>query len=269
MQKKAISICSLVLILAAFSAFARWIQNQAGFELETGLMISGNAWHGITFVLCLLCLGGIAYVVRSLWFSGVYTPVEIDQIINGSPLWLGRITRCIAGVMVVGAVIAFLVAGYELYSSMVRTLCVLAMAAAWGFVKLSQIPFAEKKSSAMTSLLAALPAMMYVYWMLVSYRTHAAIPSVWSYAVEIFAIALSILGTFYFAGYAFDFPKPYIALGFLMAGAYMSLVTLPDSRNVGLALMLVAGAAMQLYLVWMILTSMSEEWPEENEEAES
>ena len=42
MQKKAISIGSVVLVLAAFSAFARWIQNQAAFELETGLMKPGN-----------------------------------------------------------------------------------------------------------------------------------------------------------------------------------------------------------------------------------
>ncbi len=269
MQKKAISICSLVLVLAAFSAFARWIQNQAAFELETGLMIPGSIWSKLAFVLGLLCLFGIGLAVRSLWYDGYYATVDLGKVIGGSPVWLARITRGIGLLMVAGAVIAFLVAGYELYSSMVRTLCVLAIAAAWGFVKLSQVPFSEKRSHVRESIYAALPAVMYVYWLLVSYRTHAAIPSVWSYAVEIFAIGASILGTFYFAGYAFDFPKPYVALGGLMAGTYLSLVTLPDSRNVGLALMLVAGAAMQLYLAWMIIQSLSEEWPEENEEADS
>ncbi len=269
MQKKAISIGSIVLVLAAFSAFARWIQNQAAFEVETGLMIPGSAWSKITMILAVLCLLGIGWVVRSLWYEGYYAPVELDKIIRGNPLWMNRFTKAIAGLMVVGAVIAFLVAGYELYSTMVRTLCVLAIAAAWGFVKLSQLPFAEKKSGFRESLLAALPAVMYVYWLLVSYRTHAAIPSVWSYAAEIFAIGMSILGTFYFAGYAFDFPKPYVALACLLCGVYLSLLTLPDSRNAGLALMLVAGAAMQMYLAWMIITSLTDEWPEENEEADS
>ena len=42
MRKQAISICCSVLIAAAFGSFVRWIQNQAAFELETGLMIPGN-----------------------------------------------------------------------------------------------------------------------------------------------------------------------------------------------------------------------------------
>ena len=109
---------------------------------------------------------------------------------------------------------------------------------------------------------------MYVYWLVVSYRTHAAIPSVWSYALEIFTIGASILGMFYFAGYGFEFPRPYAALGCLLTGALLSLVTLMDDRNIGQSLMFVAGAAMQMYYAYMIMTSMSPEWPEEPEETE-
>ena len=32
-----------------------------------------------------------------------------------------------------------------------------------------------------------------------------------------------------------------------------------------MALMLVAGAAMQLYFAWMIITSLTDEWPEETD----
>ena len=63
-----------------------------------------------------------------------------------------------------------------------------------------------------------------------------------------------------------DFPKPYVTLACLLCGAYLSFLTLPDSRNVGFPLMLVAGAAMQLYFAWMIITSLTDEWPEETEE---
>ena len=266
MQKKAISICSSVLVLAAFSAFARWIHNQAAFELETGLMIPGSMSSKVTFIICVLCLLGICWLVRSLWYEGYYAPVSVDKIISGSPLWLHRITRGIAGVMIVGAIIAFLVAGYELYTSMVRTLCVLAVATAWAFVKLSEEPFAEKPSAMKQMLYVSIPVVTYAYWLVVSYRLHAAIPSVWSYAVEIIAISVSLLGMFYFAGYGYDFPKPYLTMGCLMAGAFLSLVGLSDTRNAGQTLMLVAGAAMQLYYVWMIVSSMSTEWPEETTE---
>lgn len=263
MQKHALSICSFALIAAAFSSFARWIQNQAAFEQETGLMITGSLWSKVALLMCAVSVIGIVLVVRRLWYRGYYPAQEYSVIINGDPVWLRRITRCIAAVMVIGAVIAFLIAGYELYSSMVRTLCVLAVVAAWAFVKLSEVPFAEKKSPMKETVLGVIPAGMYVYWLVVSYRTHAALPSVWSYAVEVIAICASILGMFYFAGYGFDYPRPYVALGCLLTGSVLSMVTLLDDRNIGLALMLIAGAAMQLYYAWMIISSMSEQWPEE------
>lgn len=263
MQKNAITYCSAVGIAAAFSLFFRWIQNQAAFETDTGLMIAGSFWSKLALVVCLLSVVLIVWMVRSLWYKGYYPAQSYTDMIKGPQEWLGRITRGIAGVMVLGAAICFFIAGYSVYSTMLRTLCVLAIAAAWAFVKLSEVPFEGKKSDFKQTLYVALIAAMYVYWLIVSYRTNAANPSVWSYAVEVFAISASILGTFYFAGYAFDAPKPYAALGCLMVGSLLSLVTLLDSRNVGLTVMLVAGAAMQLYFVWMIITSMSEEWPEE------
>ena len=233
-------------------------------------MIPGNKWSVIALLLCVAMLLLMVNQVRKLWYKGYYPAPTYTQIINGDPAWLRRITRGIAFLMVAGAAVAFLVAGYELYTSMARTLCVMAAATAWAFVKLSEQPFEEKPSTAKQMLYVSIPVVTYVYWLIVNYRQHAAIPSVWSYAVEIIAISVSLLGVFYFAGYGFDFAKPYIAMGCMMAGAFLSLVTLSDTRNIGQTLMLVAGAAMQLYYVWMIVSSMSEEWPEEEaaEEAE-
>ena len=268
MQKDAVTISGYVLIAAAFSAFVRWIQNQAAFELETGLAKPDTIWGEATFLFCVIGIAGIIWLVRRLWYRGLYPAQDYMSVIHGEQIWLHRITRGIAGLMVIGAVIAFLIAGYELYSSIVRTMCVLAIAAAWAFVKLSELPFEEEPSPHKQTLLAAIPVVMYVYWLVVSYRTHAAIPSVWSYGLEIFALGASILGMFYFAGYGFEFPRPYAALGCLLTGALLSLVTLLDDRNIGQSLMFVAGAAMQMYYAYMIITSMSPEWPEEPEEPE-
>lgn len=263
MQKNAVTYCSTVGVVAAFSLFFRWIQNQAAFETDTGLMIAGAFWSKLALVVCLISLAAIVLMVRALWYKGYYPAQNYTDMIKGKQEWLRRITRGIAGVMVFGTAICFFIAGYSVYSTMLRTLCVLAIAAAWAFVKLSEVPFAEKKSELKQTVYVGIIAAMYVYWLIVSYRTNSANPSVWNYAVEIFAICASILGTFYFASYAFENPRPYAALGCLMTGAFLSLVSLLDDRNIGMTIMLVAGAAMQLYFVWMIISSMSEEWPEE------
>ena len=267
MQKRAISICSYVAVAAAVCAFVRWIQNQAAFELDTGLAIPGTIWGKAAFLFCLIGVGVVAWSVRGLWYDGLYPAQDYKTIIHGKQIWVRRITRAIAALMVIGAIIAFLIAGYELYSSIVRTLCVLAVVGAWAFVKLSEVPYEEEEVSANKQMiLAAIPVVMYVYWLIVSYRTHAAIPSVWSYALEIIAICVSILGMFYFAGYGFEYPRPYLAVGCLLSGALLSFVSLLDDRNIGQTMMMVAGGAMQMYYAWMIISSMSTEWPEEVEE---
>lgn len=267
MQKHAITISCYVLVAAAFSGFFRWIQNQAAFEVDTGLMIHGTIWSKLALVMCLIAVAGIALLVRSLWYKGYYPAQTYDRLIKGDPLWLGRITKCIAAVMILGAAINMFIGSYSVHRSIQGLLSVLGMAAAVAFVKLSELPFAEKQNPTKHTLLASIPVVFYLDWLTVSYRTHAAIPSVWSYAVEIIAIGACIAGMFYFAGYGYEYPRPYAALGCLMGGAFLSMVTLMDDRNLGQQLMLIAGAAMQMYYAWMIVMSMSEQWPEEVSEA--
>lgn len=269
MQKHGITAVVYTLIAAAFGGFFRWIQNQAAFETDTGLMISGAIWSKLALVVCLIGLAGIVYLVRGLWYKNYYPAQTYDKIIHGDPLWLDRITKVMAGLMVLGAAINMFIGSYDVYRTIQGLLSVLAVASAWAFVQISRLPFAEKQSPLRHSLLASIPVAFYVDWLTVSYRTNGALPSVWAYAPEIIAISVCLVGMFYFAGYGWDFPQPYAAVGCLMAGAMLSLVTLMDSRNVGQQLMLVAGAAMQLYYVWMIIGSMSEAWPEEGEEPEA
>lgn len=264
MQKNAITMCSYVFCVAAFSGFFRWIQNQAAFELETGLMISGSIWTKLTVVALLLSVGGIFFMVRRLWYRDYYPAQTMEEVIHGNEYWVNKIAKILAGIMILGSVVLYLMAQYHLYHSLLRALALLGIATAWAFVKLSEAPV-EKKSPNMLSVLAAIPVILYCLWLVVSYRSNAAVPSVWKYGLEILALCASVLGMFYTAGYAFDYPKPYEALAWLMTGALLSLVTLTDGRLIGLQIMLLAGAGMQLYLAWMIISSMKEEWPDEAE----
>ncbi len=262
MQKNAITMCSYVFCVAAFCGFFRWIQNQAAFELETGLMISGSIWTKLTVAVLLLSVGGIFFMVRRLWYRDYCPAQTFAEVIHGDAYWVNKVAKILAGLMIIGSVILYLMAQYHVYHTLFRTLALLGIASAVAFVKLSEVPY-EKKSPNMISLLAAIPVVMYCFWLIASYRSNAAVPSVWKYGLEILAICSSVLGVFYTAGYAFDYPKPYEALAWLLTGALLSLVTLTDSRLIGLQVMLLAGAGMQLFYAWMIISSMKEEWPDE------
>ncbi len=265
MQKHAITFGVYLLIAAAFTAFFRWIQNMSAFELETGLMISGVLWSKVALAVCLIALGGIIYLVRDLWYRNCYPAQTYEQLIVGDPYWIDRITKLIAAVMILGAAINLFMESFGVHRIIYGLLSVFAVAMAVAFVKLSKLPLEEKPSSSKQAFLSAVPVVFYLDWLTVSYRIHAADPSVWSYAPEIITICMCIAATFYFAGYGWDFPRPYAALGCSLAAALMSFSILMDDRKVGQQLMLIAGAAMMLYHAWMIVVSMKKEWPAQPE----
>ena len=45
MRNSAYPICITTLVLAAFGAFFRWLQNQVSFDLDTGLAVRGSLWE--------------------------------------------------------------------------------------------------------------------------------------------------------------------------------------------------------------------------------
>ena len=265
MRKLAISMCSYVLCMSAFGGFFRWIQNMSAFEPETGLMIHGSVWSKITLVVLLVAVAGIFFLARRLWYKDYYPAQGYETLFAGDEYWVMKPAKIFSGLMLIGSVVLILLAQYHVYHSILRTLALLGLATSWAYVKLLRLPF-DKKSPNMVSLLAAVPVVFYCYWLLVSYRTNAAVPSVWQYGLEILAICASVLGMFYAAGYGFGMPRPYHAIAWLNTGALLSLVTITDSRLFGMQLMMLAGAGMQMYLSWMIISSLQEHWPEDEEE---
>ena len=265
MQKHAITLGVYVLIASACTAFFRWVQNLSAFELETGLMIPNILWSKVAFVVCLAALGGIVFMVSRFWYRNYYPAQTYEQLFVGDPYWIDRITKLIAGIMIAGAAVNFFIGTYSVYRNLQGVLSLLAIATAVAFVQLSDLPWAEEHSSFKHGLWSAIPVVFYMDWITVSYRTHAVVPSVWSFAPEIFAIGMCIIAAFYFAGYGWDFPRPYAALGCGLAAALLSLMTLMDERNLGQQMMLIAGAAMFLYNSWMIVVSMKAVWPSEAE----
>ena len=265
MRKTAISMCSYVLCMSAFGGFFRWIQNMSAFEPETGLMIHGSIWSKLTLVVLLVAVAGIFFLARRLWYKDYYPAQTFEALFAGDEYWNAKMAKIFSGLMLIGAVVLILLAQYHVYHSILRTLALLGALTAWAFMKLVRLPY-DGKSPNMVSALASVPVLLYCYWLLVSYRTNAAVPSVWRYGLEILAICASIMAMFYVAGYGFHTPKPYHALAWLNTGALLSLVTITDSRLLGLQIMLLAGAGMQLYLSWMIISTMQDQWPEDVEE---
>ena len=255
-------ICCYVCVAAAFGAFFRWIQNQAAFEADTGLVIYGSIWSKIVVLLCLAAATGILGLVVGLRKKDFYPTTTCATVFRGTTPLPPYIYNTLAVVMIVGGVVLYVVAKYEQYGAILRLLSIFAVLSGLSFRYLVSAPY-KKHEDALQCLCCAVTVLMYSYWLIVCYKLHAATPSAWTYGFEVLAIGANAISFYYVAGYAFGRVRPYRSLFFSMLGAFLSLVTLPDGHYLGMQLMFVASAGMQMYFAWMITANMRLEKPME------
>ena len=77
--------------------------------------------------------------------------------------------------------------------------------------------------------LSVLPVLFFCLWLVVFYKENAANPILWSYGMEILAIAMCLLAVFRLSAYLFYRAKPRRAIFACMLALITSLATLTDS----------------------------------------
>lgn len=260
MRKNAMVICCYVCVTAAFGAFFRWIQNQAAFETATGLVIYGSIWSKIVALLCMAAvLGGLALVI-GLRKKDFYPARDCKTVFLGMPPVTTYYYNFMAVLMILGGAVLFVTSKYEQYATILRVLALFAILSGLSFRYLVAAPYKEHEDN-LQCLCCTVMVLMYSYWLVVCYKLHAATPSAWTYGFEVLAIGTNAISFYYMAGYAFGRVRPYRSLFGSMTGAFLSLVTLPDGHYLGMQLMFLASAGMQLYFAWMIASNMRLEKP--------
>jgi len=106
--------------------------------------------------------------------------------------------------------------------------------------------------------LATVPVVFFCFWLVTCYKINAINPVLWDYAMEIITIIVCILSFFYLAGFPYSVQKTWRAMFFAMLGCAMCIMMLADERYMGMKLMYLSAAAMQLYCVWVMVCNMGQ-----------
>lgn len=249
MQKKALTVCCCTGVLAAFGVFLRWVQNQAGFEADTGLAVRGAVWPWI--VATWLALAAVVLGVQCLRLKNLERtrwPETAEEAFrtHGAERIL---SVCFGALMALGGVLLlFTLPETETQRPLLRALGVLAVAAGVAFP--AQPRAAEGTPGA---ALAVVPVALFSFWLIVSYKSNIINPTITAYAPEILALCGAIIGFFELAGFAFGRAKAVRAVFWSQFAAFLCLVTLADSRYAGLQCMFAAAAAMLLLRSWCVV----------------
>lgn len=254
MRKHALTICCCTGVLAAFGAFFRWVQNQVSFEEKTGLAVSGSAWPYL--VAAWIVVAAVVLGVQCLRLKNqqrMHQPETFAEAFGGASRISGVLAWVFGVLMALGGVILLVtLPAAELQRPLLRVLAVVAIAVGVSF-PMQLRGAAERETTAATAAAAALPIVLFAFWLIVSYKINITNPTISAYAVEILALCAATIGFYQIAGFAFGRPKAVRSVFWCQFAAFLCLMTLSDSRYAGAQCMFAAAAGMLLLQSWLVV----------------
>ena len=263
-HKKALEINAYVVGAGAFGVFFRWMQRQLAFE--DGL-VKGSVWN----VIVPLSILAVGYVflrfVDRFKNERCYLPDELEEALV-SPGKLYTIVRWAVGIlMCVGALAVLATCETDKNAVMLRVVALLAGLSGLSFSLL--LSAANRKRVWMgpkvLCLFSFLPMLLFAVWLILSYKENAINSVIWDYSIEIITLCVGMVSFFRVGGFAFGQPNCWRAMFFAMFGAFLCIMSLADSRNIGLQIILLSAALMLINYNWIMVANLRSREAEEGE----
>lgn len=260
MHKKSLELTCYVCGAGAFGVFFRWLQvmmafdeqglnEKSAFNLLVPLMILASAWLFNRFI-------------NQIRAEKRYIPKEYCEALF-NPGRLFTFVRWTAGmVMAIGALVLFIAAETDVDAELIRILAILAFCSGVTFpLVLGAANYDELAHVPMLRFFQLLPVLTYCLWLIVSYKQNSYNSVPWDYAIEMVAIIAAILGYFRVMGFSYFVVDGKKCLFAVMMCAMLSIMSLADSRYIGMQ-MIIMGTAIQMALYnWILIMNLKKREP--------
>ena len=246
----------LVLYIAgggAFGVFLRWLQLQLAFN-EMGLP-EKSSFHVILVLYFIACAGVFLHFIRRYDKARLSAPEDFREAFgNTGRLYLAL--RVAAGLIVAaGAVLLFMQTELDKNSTDYRVLSGLALLSGLAFPVWLTLANREKPpKSWLLCVLSFLPMFCFAAWMVICYKLNTINSVLWSFAVELVAIALSMLAFFRLGGFVFGRPSWKHCLFTCAMAAVFCITCLAEERYLGMQLIFIGTAGELMLCCWILVT---------------
>ena len=243
------------LVMGAFGAFLRWLQNRTAFETDTGLPVSGATASVIFGIYCVLMVCGMLGVVL-LHRRRMAAPAEAEDAF--------RVEGIVSVVVGWALCAAFSVAGLRLmftagdgdFPLLQRLFGAFSILAGVCLPVLPARRVYEDVSLLGRRAAAVLLCLFYSYWLVFCYLSNIQRPVLWSYAPEILAVAAATMAAYYVAGWFYGRVKPWAAVFCLQLSVFFSLCALPDASGTALTVLMAASAGFLTMVEYIISSNL-------------
>ncbi len=255
MQKNSLIFLLSALVVGVFGAFFHWLEVLNAFDNTTGLHNAGSITSAIVVVyiiLAAIAMIGFCIVYLHAYRSSVESPEEAMRANSQLPRIIAWV---LSAIIICGAIITMLTSNYHALPGFRRIFAALAIFAGLAF------PFTMSRADgtfhSMADTAALIPPVFGCVWLVFCYKLNAENPVVWSYAIEILAIAALTYAQYNVCSYFYGRAKrPGKILFSILLAAFFCIVTLADQRPFALQMIFLACAGMMLLYGCMIFSNL-------------
>lgn len=253
-QKNSLEISCYVLGAGAFGVFLRWLQDQMAFD-DAGLA-ERSVFH---FIVPLFILAS-AYVfirfVDNFRAKRFFLPEDFCGALHNEGKSFTFFRWAIGVVMCLGALLVLFTCEVEKFPGLLRIIAVLGILTGISYPLLLSAANQKNIHPAFLCTLSIMPVLLFSFWLVACYKMNDINSVVWSFGIEIVSIIITILAFFRMAGFAFGTPKSGHCMFYAMMGCAMCVMTVADTRNIGLQVMFFSAALMLLFYNWIMVKNL-------------
>ena len=236
------------LVMGAAGAALRWTELNTAFEADTGLHIAGS------FATVALAVLSVLAVMAAVLFGGIAkrSGTAAADYPHAFPLEkpAGFLLSAFFGAVFAGAALLALLQGDRAVEGVsFYVFVILGAAAGASMVTASAARFTRKTGSAL-SLAVVIPALFFAYLLAAKYKENAYSPVILSYCYVCLALAASAFCHYYAAGFNFGRGKPGATVFTHFAAIYFLSVTMADSADVTLRVILLGNLCFTAISLW-------------------
>ena len=228
MRKDSFLLIGRAIVGGAFGFFVRWLQLSTALDAETGLMRAGAAASRILIALCILVAA--VQLLHTFRLRGRLPQTPGPEFFEGGSAVYRFFCAAMGLLTVLGGILMLISA---LRGGTGALMFFLALLAVFAGLTIAALSLSATASVAMRCFCCTVPVLFLCFWMIVAYKMNAANPVIWSFCMQILAIAATLLGWFYLAGLAYGKPKRANMLFFCQLSPFLCILTMADSLSLG------------------------------------
>ena len=257
MGKKSLELSCYVAGAGAFSVFLRWLQKQLAFN-ELGLA-DKSVLHIIIILFIAAAVAVFIRFIRRYRKDRLYLPDGFSAALTNQGT-LFRLIRILAGVILcAGSILLYMKTGDDRNSSDYRVLSILGFLSGIAFpVWLGSADRDPAPKPGILCLLAFLPMLWQAAWLVICYKLNTINSVIWSYVIELAAVAVSMFAFFRLGGFVFGKPNWERCLFACMLSAVLCMMSLADERYLGQQIMFLAIALEDLICCWIMVKNLEQ-----------